>query len=446
MRHARAFVIAVLFVTFALAANTLAFSPEDLRPKTKEKVLYRGWAYKTDIIEDNVRQYNEELRGNVDYATVAGDYAALIEKQLAARGPIDVLYATPYQAVRYFLGGWIMPIDEFPNARIIKEAMDPRVRDAWTHKGKLLGLSYFTTARGVVQVNLKLYKELGFAEKDFPKTWDELYNQLYELRKKGVAQPFLPHWFGEWFGIPLAYIWEVYNRGGAIAHPETHRPLVTVDGPAGATLRAWKRIWNDGLVPREVLTYSEAPFMEAFASGRFVFSSQQGYDLMRFNDPRYSKMAGHVTLLPYQGQSWGHLETAMYQVTNRRRSPEHTRDVQRFAWWFGFRDHKGKHRVADRWIRESMLFSAYKPVMESKETERVIKGALARPEDYDVLMKVYQMAPYPKGVFNVVWAPEFSTWLREKMGDFLIKNEPVEATIKAMADKINELNRKYKVQ
>ena len=34
------------------------------------------------------------------------------------------------------------------------------------------------------------------SDPDFPKDWDDLYDQLYVLKEKGVDQPFLPHWMG----------------------------------------------------------------------------------------------------------------------------------------------------------------------------------------------------------------------------------------------------------
>ena len=119
----------------------------------------------------------------------------------------------------------------------------------------------------------------------FPKNWDELYDQLYEIRDKGVDQPLLPHWINEWYGISWGFDFEVMNRGGQVAHPDTHEPLLTtdMDGPAYKTLEDWKRIWNDGLVSEEVLTYNESSYIDAYASGRYVFSPQQLYDLETFN-------------------------------------------------------------------------------------------------------------------------------------------------------------------
>lgn len=426
-----------------LSAAALAQSP--LEARSGEPVYFRGWQYKTDVVQDNVDRYNREQGGKVDYATVTGDYPALMEQNLMAGAELDVLYANPSQAGRYFDGGWIMPAEELPGIDAIKEDMYPNILDAWTYKGRLLGLSYFVSTRGVMHVNLKKYAELGYGDADFPKDWDALYDQLYELRDKGVAQPFLPHWINEWYGISWAFDFEVMNRGGRIAHPDTHAPLLTTDpeGPAYKTLEDWKRIWNDGLVPEEVLTYNESSYIDAYASGRYVFSPQQLYDLETFNRPDRSQIAGHASLLPYQGQSWGLLDSAVYLMTSRARSEAHTDDVKRFASWYGYRDHEGEVYVGSRWMQESMLFSGYRSVMESEAAAERMKSALARPEDIPAVLEVYANTPYPKGIWSVVWAEEFNSWLKETLQEFVQDDGDVVETIEAINEKIADLNRKY---
>jgi len=419
------------------------FKGKGLAPVSNEKVYYRGWQYMTHIVKANVNRYNDELGGNVDYATLTGDYPTIMEGKFIAKAPLDILYGNPTQACRYYDGGWILPAESLPNVEEIKADMYPNIRDAWTYKGELLGLCYFVTTRGAVHVNLKKLAEAGLTEKDFPKTWDELYDQLYVLRDKGIKMPFLPHWFGEWYGINWAFIFETLNRGGQIADPETHKPLLTADGPAGETLRDWKRIWNDGLVPKEVLSYLEPDFLEAWGSGEYVYSPQQLYDLKKFNQPRYSRFAGYNSLLPYQGQSWGLIDSAMYLMSNRSRSKDCTHDVMAFDSWYGYKDHEGKVFVGQRWIKEGMLFSAYRSVMENPETATLIRSFLARPGDYEAAMSVYSHTPYPKGVFNVVWAPEFNAWIKETLQKFLLKDKPVDETINAIHKKITELNNLY---
>ncbi|MFO1037569.1 MAG: extracellular solute-binding protein [Geminicoccaceae bacterium] len=420
----------------------------DLKATSGEPVYFRGWQYKTDIVQSNVDRYNKEMNGKVDYATVTGDYPSIMEKNLIAGAELDVLYANPATAVRYFDGGWVLPAEDLPNIADIKADMFPNILDAWSYKGKLLGLSYFVSTRGVMHVNLDAYGKAGLSDADFPKNWDELYAQLDVLKGKGVAQPLLPHWINEWFGISWGFVFEVLNRGGQVADPETHKPMLTTDetGPAYKTLAAWKKIWNDKLVPEEVLTYNESAYIDAFASGRYVFSPQQLYDLETFNRKDRSQIAGKASLLPYQGQSWGLLDSAVYLMAARpSRSPAATEDVKRFASWYGFKDQDGKVYVGDRWMQESMLFSGYKSVMNSEATKKRMESALARPEDVKAVLEVYAATPYPKGIWAVVWSEEFNSWLKETLQNFVTEDGDIAGTIEEINGKINDLNRKYKI-
>ena len=431
-------------LTMALFAAT-AVQAQDLAPTSDETVYFRGWQYKTDIVQDNVDRYNNELGGNVDYATVTGDYPAIMETNLIAGAELDILYANPSQAARYYDGGWVMTAESLPNIDEIKADMYPNILEAWTYKGELTGLSYFVSTRGVMHVNLEQYYELGYTDDDFPATWDELYDQVYEMRDKGLDQPLLPHWINEWYGISWGFVFEVMNRGGEIADPETHQPVMdTAEGsPAWATLEDWKRIWNDGLVPEEVLTYNESAYIDAYASGRYVFSPQQLYDLETFNREDRSQIAGMASLLPYQGQSWGLLDSAVYLMTSRDRSDAHTADVQAFANWYGFKDQNGEIFVGQRWMEESMLFSGYKSVMESDATAARMEQALARPEDISAVLEVYAATPYPKGIWNVVWSEEFNSWLRDELQEFLLNDGDIGAMLTAINEQIDELNSKY---
>jgi multiple sugar transport system substrate-binding protein len=427
----------------AEAAAYPAMEGEGLAPVSSETVTFRGWQYKTHIVLDNVNRYNNELGGNVDYATITGDYPSIMETQFIAGAPLDILYSNPSQACRYYDGGWVLPAEDLPNVDQIKADMYPNILDAWSYKGKLLGLSYFVSTRGIMHANLKLMNKIGLKEEELPGTWDELYDQLPKLRKMGVKYPILPHWFNAWYGISWGFDFEVLNRGGRVAHPDTHKPEITADGVAGEVLRDWKRTWNAGLYPKEVLTYTEADYMAAWESGQYVYSPQQVYDFKRFNDPESSNIAGYNIPFPFKGQSWGLIDSAVYLMSNRDRSPEATRDVMAFAEWYGYKDQNGDLYVGQNWMKESMLFSGYKAIMESPENQAMMKTFLARPEDYDTIIKTYAATPYPKGIWNVVWAPEFNSWLKETLFTFLMENKDVDETINAMVDKINELNGLY---
>lgn len=436
-------------MTSALAlATAMPLRPAaaaDLKAGSGQPIYFRGWQFATDVVQSNVKRYNDTQGGNVDYATVTGDYPAIMEQNLMASGQLDVLYANPSSAVRYFEGGWILPAEELPAIEEIKADFLPQFLDAWSYKGNLLGLSYFASCRGCIHTNLLAYEKAGFGDKDFPKNWDQLYEQIYALHEKGVATPILPHWFGEWFGISWGFVMEVMNRGNQIADPETHKPLLTTDedGPAYKTLAAWKKLWKSKLVPEEVLTYSEAAYIDAYASGRYVFSPQQIYDLQVFNKVGRSQIAGHSTILPIGDHPWGIIDSALYLMTKRERPDAVTEDVKKFTSWYGFKDDTGKIAIAERWVQENMLFSAYKSVMDDPATAERVKKAVARPDDYKTIIDVYKATPFPTGIWKVVWSEEFNAYLKDTLAAFLTQDGDIVETITGMNDKITELNDKY---
>lgn len=419
-----------------------------LEATSGEEVYFQAWQFATDVVQDNVNRYNDEMGGNVVYSTIAGDYSAIMENKLLAGAPLDFLYGHIYDAVRYYEGGWLMPIDELPNFEDeIKPDMYPHIAEYWSYDGHVLGLSYFTSVLGIIGVNLEKLEEAGLTEADYPATWDEIYDQLYVIRDAGIEHPFMPSWYNQQWGIPWAFLLEVLNRGGMTADPETHAPMLTVDGPGGETLRDWKRILNDGIVEEEVLSYQEADFLEAWESGRYVYSPTMAYNIKRFNNPETSAFAGKCSFIPYQGQPWGMVDAAVYMMTTRDdRSPEHTQDVKSFTSWYGFRDQNGVSFVAERWLKDFNLFSAYRSVMESDDAREYISGALSNPDNVDKLLEIYEQADYPKGTFNVVWSAEFQTFLKETLQTFLLEDLPVEDTIDALNGKITELNQTYGIE
>lgn len=414
----------------------------DLGPTSDEAVYFRGWPFKPEVVTENVDLYNSSLKGHIDYQTVThGDYPSLMEKSLIAGDKLDIIYGNPPTAVRFFEAGWIAPADDVPNIEEIKADMYPNAANAFEYKGHLLGLSYFLADRGMMMVNTDRQTKLALTDKQ-PKTWDEFYDQILELHGKGEKDLYMPHWFNEFYGISWAYIWEVQNRGGSQIDPTSGKSALTVDGPAGETLRDWKAVYKAGIISEEVLSFNEAAIVEAFGSGRFLYSTQASYNLATFNNPATSQIAGKTSFLPYQGQAWGLLDSALYLRTNRERPEGASEDAKRFQSWYGYKDQDGKVAVAQKWANNSMLFSAYKSVMESPESKEAFRKNLMNDADYDNLLMLYSNAPHPE-VWKKVWAEEYNSFLRERLGKFLIEDQEVDVVIADLNAKIDELNTKF---
>jgi len=85
-------------------------------------------------------------------------------------------------------------------------------------------------------------------------------------------------------------------------------------------------------------------------------------------------------------------------------------------------------------------------VMESPETAAAMKGFLAREIDVQELLTIYKNTPSPTDVWQTVWAEEFNAWLKKRLPEFLLKDEPVETVIADITAQVNGLNKKYKIK
>ena len=91
-----------------------------------------------------------------------------------------------------------------------------------------------------------------------------------------------------------------------------------------------------------------------------------------------------------------------------------------------------------------MLFSAYKTVMESETTKAAFKKNLVADGDFDALLAVYSEAPHPD-TWKTIYAEEYNTYLRNRLGQFLRNDESVEKVIGEINAQIASLNKKYKL-
>jgi hypothetical protein len=91
-----------------------------------------------------------------------------------------------------------------------------------------------------------------------------------------------------------------------------------------------------------------------------------------------------------------------------------------------------------------MLFSAYKTVMESETTKAAFKKNLVADGDFDALLAVYAKAPHPD-TWKTVYAEEYNTYLRNRLGQFLRNDEAVEKVIGDINAQLASLNKKYKL-
>jgi multiple sugar transport system substrate-binding protein len=330
-------------------------------------LVYRGWNYKVDIVQQYLSRFTDHYREKVDYQTVTGDYGSIITKMAINREPLNFQYANPDTAARWYIADWLYDYSHWWDVDAATADMYPGFRDVATVRGKLVGLPYFQSVRGTIVTNERILRRAGIDTSSYPKTWDELYEHVYHLKKIGAADtPFLPHWFATiWYGISWGFLFECQNRG-AVVFDDKGNPVF--DHKTYAILDQWRKLLVDGVVPRSVFTMQESDFINAFASGAYAYSPQQIYDSKTFNDPSTSKIAGKSKYVKVDGQPWGLIDTGLYTVSKRAKQSRRTIErAFRLAGYYGFRDWTGALYTAKSWAITNALNSGYQSILKDPD-------------------------------------------------------------------------------
>lgn len=408
---------------------------------TSEALVFRGWNYRPEVVQDNNAKFNTAFTENSDYQTITGDYGAIMENFHITGQPLDMAYANPSTLFRWSVPGWINDYESWWSTDDARGEMYDGVRDSMTINGKLYGLPYFVSARGTIATNKIILDKAGVTAEQLPKTWTELYDMARQLKSSGAVDvPILPHWFaaGVWFGISWGYLLECMNRG-AILFDENNVPVF--DDASLAILVEWRKLVEEGLVPESVVTMGEADYIDAFAKGGYAFSPQQIYDLKVFNDPAVSQIAGQCIALPVNGQPWGMIDEGIYSIPMRQNdSPEKLARKYRLGGFFGYRDDQNNLAVAKRWAIEAALNSGYKSILEDQEVIDAYNTWLPSPDMLGTLNGVLENAQFAK-VWQAFRYEEWNTVAMTDLPKAILGQSPVEevhASLKKLAEELVE--------
>lgn len=406
--------------------------------------IFRGWAYSVDTVEDNTNKFNAAYGENVNYKTITGDYISIIENMHINNQPLDMAYSNPATMNRWRVPGWIHDMEGFWDIDKARAEMYDGVRESLSIDGKLCGLPYFVSNRGCVHANNILLEKVGITPAEYPKTYEEMYDQARRIQKDGAADsPLLAHWFssGIWFGVSWGYLFECLNRGAVLFDDKNDNEAV-FDEKSLSILNEWKKMYEEKLVPEGIFTMGETDFIDAFCTGKYAYSQQQTYDNKVFNDPAKSVIAGKCSLVPAQGQSWGLIDEGVYVMPNRKQDDASLARQMRLTGFFGYRDHKEELFVAKRWAIENALNSGYKAVLEDPDVIAAYKVWSPDAKHIDTMNGLLAVAPFPK-VWQAFWWEEFNTALSRDVQAAVLGQKPVKEAHEGLKKIAQDLKAQY---
>jgi multiple sugar transport system substrate-binding protein len=269
----------------------------------EDPIISNTWPYRPDLIEENMKYYNQTYNENVQQSTISGDYPSIMETKMISNAPLDHCYGLAGMVNKWYEAGWISDLEGLPNAEEVKDLMyESHLINHTGRDGKLMGMPYFTCSRGAICTNELLLEKAGISDlgtktADYPTTFDELYDQCEMIKDKGVTNE--PKMFlvcQDWVGY-YTFLGESLGRGDPI-FDENYEPAFDIGTGFHTTLKTWKWMWDEGMFPKGLLTSGEAEAIMLFATGKYAYSDQHSYDLKYFQDPATSQIAGYSSVVP----------------------------------------------------------------------------------------------------------------------------------------------------
>ena len=345
-----------------------------------DPLVFSFWPWGSEIVTSNADLFMAEQNEQVDLQPIPGDYPAVLETKLASGAALDMFYAQRGQASRWHAAGWIRPVDDMPGLEQIRSEMIPGLdQDTIAYNGDYLGLTYYNGGPFCTFLNLKHLEAWGFEAtdnaSDYPQTWDEVANISREMKAKGICDaPILPAWYNAWSGMPWALIAQCFSEGEYFVDADL-TATYSNDTPILKVLTDWKQWWDEGLIPKGVLTTQESTMIDLWVTGDHAFHSYMDYCHFIYGDRANKQIADWNMMNPvmpgatHETVLVGH---ALLCTGTHERSHE---DVLR-AWelmkFYGHKNGAGEYHTHKRWALKANLPIPYQAVYEDPEVRAAL--------------------------------------------------------------------------
>ena len=223
------------------------------------------------------------------------EFHDLVTQKLRNRDPaMDVFFMDVIWPGEFAAAGWASPLDEFFSAAQQKEFLSAPI-EANRYRGRIYGVPLFVDA-GMLYFRKDLLAKYHVAP---PRTWPELVDQA-KLILAQERDPYLTGYsaqFKQYEGL-ICNMMEFIMSNGASLWDEPNLKS-TLDGDqAKQAVRFVRDQIIRAISHRGVLAYQEPESLALFTQGKALFHRNWPYAWEVANDPKQSKIAGQVSMMP----------------------------------------------------------------------------------------------------------------------------------------------------
>lgn len=407
----------------ALAVSLLAWGSLG---SAQTQIEFTVWNYALDIVQDNIRQFEEE---NPDIEVTLTDYTwpdyhdTLVLRFRGNNAP-DVLYGGQDWLPAWASAGWLAPIEgQCPDLpQYAEDAAEYAVSDM-TYGGELYGLPYYADTISF------LYNRAVLEEHDIevPETWDDVLEASLQLKEAGMNRPFIYEYDQELPNFYDAFVAQVYGRGGEM-FDEDMRPLF--DDPESEAFQHLQWL-QEAVTEHEIveLVPHETDIIRAMNTGQHAFTVVFNYVLAAMNEEATQPRAGEFALGRMPGDDHATLGFAKFYAISESAAndPDKLDAACRFIEHMG----GGDYAVARRWAAQQGLGFAQLPLFEAPE----VRDTWGDWIDVDLLRE--QVANARSGTWTE-WTSIWSASFRPLLAQAMVGDISVEEALSRGAERWNE--------
>ncbi|HHV62272.1 MAG TPA: extracellular solute-binding protein [Firmicutes bacterium] len=287
--------ILVVMLSLALCVGLLAGMAS---AKVKINALFMKQAgYSEDDIRSMTAEF-EKKNPNIEVGLTFVAYEELYDKIVVSaasgRGTYDVILVDCIWPAAFVSAGWLLDVTDrlTPQERA---DIFPEVLSAVEYKGRLYGMPWLNDWL-YMYYNEDMLKRAGY--KDAPSTWTEVVEVGKKLKSNGIVKyPYIEAW-SQNESTPIEYLKFVSAFGGDMLD-KNDNPIFN----RGAGLKALEFMVSNlkaGIFHPATLESAYDEVRNTFSQGEAAFGTNWAYMYNLANDPKESKVAGHVrvTILP----------------------------------------------------------------------------------------------------------------------------------------------------
>src|SRR5262245_25960820 len=372
-------------------------------------------AYSEQNVRDMTADFmkaNPDIKVNLEFVP----YEGLRDKTLLSQGAgggYDVVLFDVIWPAEYATNKVLIDVSD----RITPDMQKAIMPGAWTtvdYKGKAYGMPWILDTKYLFY-NTEMLKKAGISAP--PKTWDELISQAKTIKDKGIVEyPIVWSW-AQAEAVICDYTMLLASYGGNFL-TDDGKPAFQSGGGVQALDYMVKSV-EAGVTNPNSKEYLEEDVRRVFSSGQAAFALNWTYLYHPANDPKESKIAGNVGVVPGPGVS-GKLDASAVNgsmglgITTASKHPD---EAWKYILAMTSLDTQSKYAQLSLPIWSDW----YANPKVDKSQEQLIAAAKVRPA------AMYPRPTTPK-------YQELSTAIQQAIQSALLKSEAPDAALKKAAD------------